>query len=132
MHTSLRFSLTTLLAGFALLSSCTAPGAVVTPQTLAGCWEGSAFGNVASAKVDVKETDETNVFTVDGNASGLGQELPISNIRVKLENDELKPEGAASVLPLTLKVEGDKIVASSPQFPVTMELKRCAGAPAQS
>lgn len=107
------------------VSSCVAPGLAVTPQSLPGCWEGSALANVASAKVEITATDEENVFRVDGAATGFGQSLPLTNIKVKLENNELKPQGIGQVVPLKLKVEGDKIIASSEQFPVSMDLKRC-------
>lgn len=117
---------TVCVLGLLALSACVAPGAVVTPQTLPGCWEGSAFANAATAKVNITATEDVDVYEVNGSASGLGQSLPITNIKVKYENNELKPQGAvAQALPLKLKVEGDKIVASSDQFPVSMELKRC-------
>lgn len=109
----------------ASVSGCVAPGVALTPQSLPGCWEGSALANVASAKVDITATEEENVFRVDGSASGFGQSLPLNNIQVKLEGNELKPQGIGQVVPLKLKLEGDKIVASSEQFPVSMELKRC-------
>lgn len=115
----------TFALGFLALSACVAPGAVVTPQTLPGCWEGSALANVASARVEITATEEVDVYEVNGSASGFGQELPITDIKVKYENNELKPQGIGQALPLKLKVEGDKIVASSDQFPVSMELKRC-------
>lgn len=111
--------------GLISLSACVAPGAVVTPQTLPGCWEGSALANVASAKVEITTTEETDVYEVNGTASGFGQSLPLNNIKVKYENNELKPQGIGQAVPLKLRVEGDKIVASSDQFPVSMELKRC-------
>lgn len=109
----------------ASVSACVAPGVALTPQSLPGCWEGSALANVASAKVDIKATEEENVFSVDGSASGFGQSLPINNVKLKLEGNELKPQGIGQVIPLKLRLDGDKIVASSDQFPVSMELKRC-------
>lgn len=109
----------------ASVSACVAPGLVVTPQSLPGCWEGSALANVASAKVEIVATEEENIFRVDGAATGFGQSLPLTNIKVKLEGNELKPQGIGQVVPLKLKVDGDKIVASSDQFPVSMDLKRC-------
>jgi hypothetical protein len=109
----------------ASVSACVAPGLVVTPQSLPGCWEGSAFANVANAKVEITATEEENVFRVDGSATGAGQSLPLNNIKVKLEGNELKPQGLGQVVPLKLKLEGDKIVASSDQLPFSMDLKRC-------
>ncbi len=122
-----RLSLVTLAAGFALLSACVAPGAPVTPETLAGCWEGSAFANAASAKVDIKSTDEPDRFVVDGNVEGFGQSLPLSNIRVSFEDGELKPESTAQAALVKLEVKGDVITVSSPQAPLTMDLRRCNG-----
>lgn len=109
----------------ASVSACVAPGVALTPQSLPGCWEGSALANVASAKVDITATEEENVFSVDGSASGFGQSLPINNVKLKLDGNELKPQGIGQVIPLKLRLDGDKIVASSDQFPVSMELKRC-------
>lgn len=120
-----RLALSAMALALFSLSACVAPGAVVTPQSLPGCWEGSAFANAASAKVEITATDETDVYNVDGTATGLGQTLPLNNIKVKYEDNQLKPQGVGQVVPLKLSVEGDKIVASSDQFPVTMELKRC-------
>lgn len=108
------------------VSACVAPGLVVTPESLPGCWEGSALANVASAKVDITATEEVNVFRVDGAATGFGQSLPLTNIKVELKGDELKPQGIGQAVPLKLRVEGDKIIASSDQFPVSMDLKRCS------
>ncbi len=126
LNKSLSFS--GLAAAF-ILSACAAPGAVITPMSLPGCWEGDSFG--FAAKVEIKATDETNVFTVDGEAGGFGQNLPIKNQKVKLESDNrLVPVGVAAALPVKLKVEGSNIQVSSDNVPVGLTLKRCAGSAA--
>jgi len=108
-----------------VLSSCAAPGAVITPMSLPGCWSGDSFG--FAAKVEIKATEEENVFTVDGEAGGFGQNLPITNQKVKLESDNrLVPVGAAAALPVKLKVEGSQIQVSADNVPVGLTLKRCA------
>lgn len=114
------------LAASLILSSCTAPGVVITPMTLPGCWEGDSFG--FAAKVDITATDEANVYIVDGEAGGFGQNLPIKNQKVKLESDNrLSPVGTAAALPIKLKVEGSQIQVSSDKVPVGLTLKRCVG-----
>lgn len=118
-------SLLTALAGALMLAACQAPGATITPDTLPGCWQGDSFG--VTAKVQITAGSEPQSYTVDGSASGFGQNIPISNIKVKLENGELKPEGVAAAVPVKFKVEGSEIRVSTTAVPISLTMRRCPG-----
>lgn len=115
------------MAGLTLfVSACTAPTMPLTPETLAGCYEGDALFGAVTAKVDVKATDDPRSFIVDGEASGAGQTLPINNQRVTLtDQNELEVEGSAN-LPFQMKVDGSEIRVTSESFPVSLTLRRCS------
>lgn len=120
-------ALMTALAGVFLLAACQIPGvANITPDNLPGCWQGESFG--VTAKVQITAGSEAQSYTVDGSANGFGQNIPISNLKVKLENGELKPQGVAAVVPVKLKVEGAEIQLSTTAVPISLTLRRCAGA----
>lgn len=130
MNSKTKFWALHLMAGALLLAACSGPVVPVTPDNLAGCWEGDALG-LATAKVNITKGSETNVYSVDGSAKAGGNTYPIANIQVEydLSTGELKPRnlpGSASV-PVKLKVDGAEIKATATGTPFSINLKRCAG-----
>lgn len=120
------------MAGALLLAACSGPVLPITPDTLAGCWEGDALFGAASARVNIAKGTEVNVYTVNGEAKAAGNSLPINNILIEYNqtSGELKPRTSIN-LPFKLKVDGAVIRATATSnIPVSMDLKRCAGTPA--
>lgn len=127
--------LTLLLSGALsiglLVTACAVPTIPITPETLAGCWEGEAFSY--HAKVDITQADGDRMYTMNGEASGPNDfQYDINNIGFTYEEDgSLTPQNLpaeVSSVPVHLKVDGGVIKATVdgvPEF-INIGLKRCA------
>ncbi len=120
------------MAGALLLAACSGPVLPITPDTLAGCWEGDALFGAASARVNIAKGTGVNTYTVNGSAKAAGNTVPLNNILIEYDqaSGELKPSGVSVNIPFKLKVDGSVIRATATGTPLSMDLKRCAGTPA--
>lgn len=120
-----------------LLAACTVPILPLTPETLAGCWQGEIPLVGATAQVQIAQTDTPSRFSVNGDAKFGGNNYPIQNVMVDydLATGELKPAnlpGQVQNVPIKLKVDGGEIRATATGTPFSISLKRCSGAPIAS
>jgi hypothetical protein len=116
-----------ILAGGLVLAACSGPVMPITPDTLAGCWQGELLG--ATAKVDIARATEANVYNVNGEGKFGGNTYPISNIQVEYNTTtgDLNPRNLSTSVPVKLKVDGAEIKATATGTPFSINLKRCPG-----
>jgi hypothetical protein len=124
-------SWTFALSGALLLAACSGPILPITPDTLAGCWQGDAAFGLASVKVNITRATAVNTYSVNGEAKAAGATYPISNAQFEYDtvSSELRPSSLPGVvsanLPFKLKVDGAIIRATATGTPLSMDLKRC-------
>jgi hypothetical protein len=114
-----------LLGGSVLwLSACELINLPVTPLTLAGCWEGTSSLETIDARFDIRADEEPEHFVIDGNFSGL-IDFDFQDYRVKLEGDELKPQGMSRLAPVTLRADNGRLIVTSLVPPTSFTMSRC-------
>ena len=90
----MRKTLTLSLAAISL-SACSLINLPVTPATLAGCWEGKSSLETTTARIQIRNDNRADYFKIDGKFSGLINS-DFKDYPVKLEDNELKPQGLRS------------------------------------
>lgn len=106
------------------LSACGLINLPVTPLTLAGCWEGSSSLQTTTARLQIRGDDKPDFFLIDGKFTGLINS-DFKDYPVKFEDDELKPQGAAQLIPARIRVEDGRLILTSLVPPTSFTLSRC-------
>ena len=110
--------------GVLALNACALINLPVTPLTLAGCWEGKSSLETTTARIQIRGDNKPDFFLIDGEFKGLLSNT-FKDYPVKLEDNELKPQGAAQLIPARIRVEDGRLVLTSILPPTSFTLNRC-------
>ncbi len=115
-----------ILLGFSVLflNACALFNLPVTPATLSGCWEGKSSLETTTARIQIRSDNKADFFLIDGEFKGLLSNT-FKDYPVKLEDNELKPQGSAQLIPARIRVEDGRLILTSLLPPTSFTLNRC-------
>lgn len=106
------------------LSACQFVNIPVTPWTVSGCWEGKSSGETMEARLMIRPDQKDDHFLIDGELTGL-IDTEFKDYPVLFEDDELKAQGLASLMPVKIRADNGRLIVSSLIPPTTFTLSRC-------